>query len=79
MNGQAGPCGVPRDAWSGNKHTRGTLTRMDSLKRLRDEELQSTLYREFGKQLHLAYDHVAKDQLPPRLEELMQRLKERVH
>ena len=53
---------------------RGTLTTMDSLKRLRNEEIKSTLHREIGKQLHAMYDPVASDELPPRLEELMQRL-----
>jgi hypothetical protein len=47
---------------------------MDSLKRLRNEELQSRLEREFGKQLHAIYDPVAKDELPPRLQKLLQRL-----
>jgi hypothetical protein len=47
---------------------------MDSLKRLRNEEIKSKLEREFGKQLHAIYDPVAKDKLPPRLEELLQRL-----
>ena len=46
---------------------------MDSLKRLRNEEIKSTLHREIGKQLHAMYDPVASDELPPRLEELMQR------
>jgi hypothetical protein len=47
---------------------------MDSLKRLRNEELKSKLEREFSKQLHEIYDPVAKDALPPRLQELLQRL-----
>jgi hypothetical protein len=46
---------------------------MDSLKRLRNEELKSKLEREFSKQLHEIYDPVAKDALPPRLQELLQR------
>jgi hypothetical protein len=37
---------------------------MDSLKRLRDEEIRSTLHREIDKQLHVMYDPVAKDELP---------------
>jgi hypothetical protein len=52
---------------------------MDSLKRLRNEEIKSTLHREIGKQLHGMYDPVAKDELPSRLEELMLRLDERLH
>jgi hypothetical protein len=47
---------------------------MNSLKRLRTEETQSTLQREIGKQLHAMYDPVAKNELPLRLEELMRRL-----
>jgi hypothetical protein len=47
---------------------------MDSLKRLRNEETQSTLQREIGKQLHAMYDPVAKNELPPRIEALMRRL-----
>jgi hypothetical protein len=51
---------------------------MVSLKRLRDEEIKSTLQREFGKQLHVMYDAVAKDELPLRLQELIPRLDERL-
>lgn len=47
---------------------------MDSLKRHRNEEKKLTLQREIGKHLHAVYDGVAKDELPPRLHELMQRL-----
>jgi hypothetical protein len=54
------------------------LTTMDSLKRLRNEEIKSTLHREIGKHLHVMYDPVAKDELSPRLEELMLRLDERL-
>jgi hypothetical protein len=50
---------------------------MERLKRLRDEEIKSTWHREIGKQLHVMYDLVAKDELPPRLEQLMRRLEER--
>ena len=46
---------------------------MDSLKRLRKEELASKLQREISKQLHALYDPVASDKLPPRFEELLQR------
>ena len=52
---------------------------MDSLKRLRKEEIKSMLHREFGKQLHVIYDPVAKAELPPQLEELMHRLEEQFH
>jgi hypothetical protein len=52
---------------------------MDSLRRLRNEEIKSTLHREIGKQLHVMYDPVAKDELPPRLEELVERIDERFH
>jgi hypothetical protein len=52
---------------------------MDILKRLRNEEIKSSLHREFGKQLHAMYDPVANDELPPQLEELMHRLEERFH
>jgi hypothetical protein len=62
-----------------NESTRGTLTTVDSLKRHRNEEIKSTLQREIGKQLHAMYDPVAKDELPPRLEELMLRIDERLH
>ena len=58
---------------------RGTLTTMVSLKRIRDEEIKSTLHREIGKQLHVMYDPVAKDELPPQLQELMHRLDEQLH
>jgi hypothetical protein len=52
---------------------------MDSLKQLRDEEIESMLHREIGKQLHTMYDPVATVELPPRLQELMLRLDERLH
>jgi hypothetical protein len=52
---------------------------MDSQTRLRNEEIKSTLHREFSKQLHLIYDPVAKDELPPQLEELMHRLEGQFH
>ena len=52
---------------------------MASLKRRRNEEIKSALHREFGKQLHEMYDPVAEDELPPRLQELMHRLDERLH
>ncbi len=61
-----------------NESMRGTLTTMDRLKRLRNEEIKSSLHREIGQQLHVMYDPVAKDELPPRLEELMLRLDERL-
>jgi hypothetical protein len=52
---------------------------MDSLAKLRNDEHVSTLQREFGKQLHAIYDAVAKDELPPRMAELIQRLDKSRH
>ena len=58
---------------------RGALPTMVSLKQLRDQEIKLALHREIGKQLHVMYDSVAKDELPPQLEELMHRLHEQSH
>jgi hypothetical protein len=52
---------------------------MESLKRLGNEEIKSTLQRVLGKQLHVMYDPISKDELPPPLEELTIRLDERLH
>ena len=52
---------------------------MDSLTRLRNEEIKSTLHREFSKQLHVIYDPVAKAELPPQLEALVHRLEDQFH
>jgi hypothetical protein len=37
------------------------------------------LHREIGKQLHVMYDPVAKDELPTQLQDLMHRLNKQSH
>jgi hypothetical protein len=56
-----------------------TLTKMRALKRLRGEDVQSSVRSEIAKHLHAEYDHVVKEELPPRLEKLVRRIDERLH
>jgi hypothetical protein len=52
---------------------------MNSLQQIRNEEIKSALHLEIVKQLRAMYDPVAKDELPPRLEDLMERLAAALH
>ncbi len=52
---------------------------MDGLKRLRSEELHSKLRSEIAKQLHTVFDDVLKDELPPRLQDLLRHLDQPQH
>ncbi len=49
---------------------------MDRLKRLRNEELHAKVRGEIAKQLHAAFDDVLKDELPPRLQDLLRHLEQ---
>jgi Anti-sigma factor NepR len=52
---------------------------MKTLQKRQNEENQLELQRKIAQQLRIGYDDVLKDELPPRIEDLLRRLDERLH
>ena len=52
---------------------------MKALQKRQNEEIEIQLHQKIGQQLHLQYDSLLKDELPPRMEDLLRCLEARLH